>query len=295
MNIFDPASPQPGRYNNVPIDVYHSSTGSVSSTGLSRCLTKSPAHYLYERENRVPKDYFDIGSATHTAILEPHDLANVVAMVEVEKSNGELADDYRTKAAQDERDRLRAAFPHKYVLLPNQYEKVLSMRDGLMAAATAYGFDPNPFELIRAGEPEQTFVAPDEKSGLMKRARPDVLIPSVKMIVDLKTSHDAAPRGFAKKRRDLGYDLSAAFHLDTVCQVLDEDPSEWTYLWVVIESSAPYVIGVFEASPELLQLGRAKVRQGLDLVAQCQATGIYPPYSNRIEPLGIDSWERERI
>lgn len=280
---FDPSHPKPGVYSGVPIETYHSATG-VSSTGLHRCITKSPAHYHYERENPPKRDYFDVGNAVHAGCLEPEDYERRVHVV--------AASDWRSKSAKEERAAVRSADPTMYVIHEGQRAHVEGMVASLRHSATRFGFELDPHALLRVGDIEQTFVSLDAPTGLIRRARPDCIVPSQRMIVDLKTSHDASPRGFSRKRRDMGYHLSAAFHLDTACAALGEDPSDWVYLWVVVEKEPPYVVGMFSATPELLEVGRRKYRQALDLVASCERRGVWTPYSLAVEELEPDNWEK---
>lgn len=283
---FNVEAPEPGRYSGVDIDTYHSAAG-ISSTGLHTVLSKSPAHYRWKRDNPERHDYFDLGNAVHVACLEPDQYEERVAVVE--------AYDWRTKAAKEERNRIRELHPHRYVLHLGHVDQVEGMVASLRDSADAYGLEIDPWKLLKSGEVEQTFVAKDPETGLMRRARPDCVVLSQKILVDLKTSHDASPRGFSKKRRDMGYDLSAAFHLDTTCMALGESPSDWLYLWVVVEKDPPYAVGLFSASAELLRLGRQKARQALGIVETCQRTGLWIPYSTHIEQLSLARFERELL
>lgn len=284
--LYDPAAPKPGQYSGVDIDVYHGSAG-VSSTGLHACISRSPAHYRHDKDHPVHRDYFDIGNATHVAILEPEDLDRRIHVLPYAN--------FSTKAARIERDRAREVYPTKYLLTEPAYDDVIGMRNSVLSAQERYGMDIDPAALLHAGDFEQTFVSVDEATGTIRRARPDAIIREQKLIVDLKTSHDAHPRAFSKKRRDMGYDLSAAFHLDTACAAMDEDPAEWSYVWVVVEKSEPYVVGMFDAAPDLLAVGRAKYRRALELVETCTRTGIWPPYSTALETLTPATFERDAL
>ena len=199
---------------------------------------------------------------------------------------------YKKKAAQDEKKRIRAEQPYKYVLNESQDAEARAMIESVRTSAETFGFELDPYALLRTGDIECSFVSLDEQTGLTRKARPGCLIPAQRMIVDLKTAHDASPRGFGRKRRDMGYDLSAAFHLDTACAALGEDPMDWVYLWVVVEKEPPYAVGLFSASPDLLRHGRIRYRQALELVASCERRGVWTPYSLRVEELEPNHYEQ---
>ena len=54
---------------NMPNDAYHSYPEGISSTGLKAVL-RSPAHYKFQAA-RTPSRAMEIGTAIHTALLEP--------------------------------------------------------------------------------------------------------------------------------------------------------------------------------------------------------------------------------
>ena len=66
----------------------------------ARALLKSPERFRWEREHPVIKDVFDVGTAAHLAILEREQIGARVQWLPYE--------DFRTKAAQQERDAARA-------------------------------------------------------------------------------------------------------------------------------------------------------------------------------------------
>lgn len=275
-------NPEPGVYRAVSNAAYHSAQP-ISSTGLHKCLDKSPAHYKHLRDNPVHHDYFDLGNAVHAGLLEDEYEKRVHIVP---------APNWTTKAAREERDRVRQEDPEKHVLNETLAVHALGMIASVRTSAETFGFELDPYALLRAGDIECSFVSLDEPTGLTRKARPDCIVPAQRMIVDLKTSHDASPRGFSRKRRDMGYDLSAAFHLDTACAALKEDPSDWVYIWVVVEKEPPYAVGLFSASPDLLRHGRIRYRQALELVASCERRGVWTPYSLRVEELEPNQYEQ---
>ena len=64
----------PGIYE-MPADIYHADPcpePSLSSTGARTLANGTPATYWHERQNPKQKRVFDIGTAGHLMVLEPH-------------------------------------------------------------------------------------------------------------------------------------------------------------------------------------------------------------------------------
>lgn len=278
---WNPLNPLPGMYLDVDPDVYHASRG-ISSSGLQTCIERSPAHYRYERDNPQRKDYFDVGNVTHTGVMEPTRLNERLHVVD--------APNWTTKAAREERDRVRQREPHKYVLNQSQYAEAMQYIRSVREASARFGLDPNPMALFERAAIEVSFAAIDSATGMTVRARPDALLIQQRLIIDLKTDADASPEGFRRNAHKHGYGMRAHAYIETIAGALQEDPADWTFLWVVVEKSAPYAVAMYSSTPTLLQLGARDYRKALDLVASCERTGIWPSYSNTIEPLEPPDW-----
>lgn len=285
-SAYDPRDPQPGVYLGVPPDVYHASLG-VSSSGLQTCLKRSPAHYRWERENPPRHDYLDEGNVAHTAVLEPDQLRERLHVID--------AENWTTKAAREERDSIRKERPDKYVLHRKQAEEVFAWVRSARASARLWGLDPDPFALIQAGHHEVTFVARDPETGLLLRARPDAVLFEQRIVIDLKTCHDASPETFQRDALKLGYGMRAAAYLDTIARVLGEDPADWVFLWVCIEKAPPYPLAQYSATSDLLHHGAREYRKSLDLVASCEKTGVWPSYASSIQPLDLPEYLKREL
>ena len=73
VEVEAPAEVEPGVYDDVDAEVYHSDPvpgGSLSSTGARKLATECPAAFKYWLDNPEPsKKEFDFGTAAHKVVL----------------------------------------------------------------------------------------------------------------------------------------------------------------------------------------------------------------------------------
>lgn len=268
---------EPGVYD-IPFDAYHAHP-SLSSSGARRLLPPScPALFAYEREHgRPPKKEFDLGHAAHLLVL-----GQGARLEHIE------ADNYQTKAAQQQRDRAYAdgAIP----LLPGQYEQVKAMAAALRNHRAARAlFAPG------TGLPEQSLFWTDRATGAPLRARLDWLRnpgPGRLIIPDYKTCTSAATEKVGKSLADFGYHQQAAWYEDAVLALGLAD--EAAFVLVCQEKTPPYLVNVVQPTPRATQLGRDLNRMAVQIYRQCTETGHWPGYSDDVELVPLPQWAENR-
>jgi hypothetical protein len=107
------------------------------------------------------------------------------------------------------------------------------------------------------------------------------------IIVDLKTTKDASPDGFARSIVNFGYHIQAAFYCEAI-QLHTDKPA--AFFFVAVESQPPHNVMVYELDPFALQAGAAGMRRAKKLYAECLRTGIWPGYGDGIHTLALPSW-----
>ncbi|MEV0660164.1 PD-(D/E)XK nuclease-like domain-containing protein [Actinomadura luteofluorescens] len=276
---------RPGVYDDVPAEVYHADPvpgGSLSSSEARRLLPPScPALFRHYKDNpqaRTTTKALDFGSAAHAVVLEG-DESPIVAV---------NAENYRTKAAQQQRDAARAA--GKYPLLPDELETVREMAAALKA-------HPLAAKLLEHGRAERSLFWADPETGVRRRARLDwhrerrggrVIVP------DYKTAVSAEPRAFGRAVREHGYHVQAPWYLDGL-QALDLAGPDAAFVFIVQEKTAPYVVTVAELDADALALGQALVRRSIEIYQQCTETGIWPGYSGDIVHVSLPPWAADDL
>jgi hypothetical protein len=262
----------PGIYDEIPEDIYHRDTALAPELGRSlsasgaKVLLRNPARFAYEREHPAPpRDVFDLGSAAHSVILG--DGPEIVA---VEHTT------WQTKAAKDEREQCRTT--GRIPLLRKDFDAVGRMADAVKS-------HPLAGAILTDGKPEQSVYWIDEPTGVTCRARVDWL--RAGHIVDLKTAADGSPDGFGKAAGNFAYHLSAAHYRAGIHAVT----GEWLpFVLVVVEKDAPHFVSVHQFDDEFLDIGAARMRQAIELFAECESSGVWPAYGDDINTLTPPRW-----
>jgi hypothetical protein len=253
--------------DGMPAEQYHA-TDALSATGMKLLATKTPAHFRWAMDHDEHKDEFDLGTATHSLILE-NDTSNVRVLD---------FPDWRTKAAQEAK--AEAYAEGGIPLLRKDWLTVCAMRDSVAAHPLA--------RIALEGIPERS-VFWDHESGVHLRARFDKHSPDSPIgpvIVDLKSLACADPNEFGRVAANFGYHQSDANYRDAAKAATGEDHS---FLFVLIEKAAPYLVSVVELHPDAVKLGRRLNEKAIRLYAECTATGNWPGYP-ACDPIELPTW-----
>jgi hypothetical protein len=239
---------------------------SLSSSIAKILLTQSPLHAWLAHPRLNPKyrpredSRFDLGSAAHALLLEGDDRMVVVD-----------AHDWRTKAAQEQRDAARLAGKHP--ILRHQFYDVTAM----VAEARKFIESTELAGIFQRGKPELTATWTDGE--IHCRARFDWLTDDRRVVLDYKSTESAEPNQFIRQIARMGYDVQASFYtiaVEETCQVTPE------FVFLAQEIEAPYACSLVGLSNAYKEIGRAKVGGAMDRWARCMSSGKWPAYSNQI-------------
>src|SRR5690606_1177382 len=107
-----------------------------------------------------------------------------------------------------------------------------------------------------------------ELNGVKVKVRPDKL--KKRACIDLKTTDDASPAGFARSCHEFGYHISAALYLD-VLETFGGKPRK--FMFIAQEKKWPYVAQVYVASDALLAQGRYEYTIALERYKEALENG----------------------
>lgn len=255
--------------DNLPAADYHRRP-ELSASGMKILATKTPAHFRWAMDHgEEHKDAFDLGTATHSLILE--DDTTAVEVLDF--------DDWRTKAAKEARD--AAYLDGRVPILRKDWAGVVAMRDSIAA-------HPLARLALTGGHAERTIIFQHE-TGVGVRARLDKHIPDSPIgpvIVDLKTTVCADPREFGKTAANYGYHQQDANYRAAAKAATGLDHS---MLFVNIEKTQPHLVSVVELSPDFVDLGRRLNDKAARLYADCTATNTWPGYPAS-DPIEAPTW-----
>lgn len=260
---------------------YHADTSRISKSGLDE-ISQSPRHYWAKyldpnREKETPTAALLFGSALHTAILEPIEFARkYVVAPEINR---------RTNAGKAEWDALLSdCYRNNQTLIDAEDRReIVRLKEAVYA-------HPSAALLLKHGRPEQTFAFREPITGAPCKMRPDWLDDTHGFIVDIKTTDDASPTGFAKSVWTYRYDVQAAFYLDGLAQL--EGAMRPGFIFIAVEKKRPYNVGVYVATEEVINMGRKRYLPDLEKYVECRQYNTWPGYSNEVQALQLPAWAK---
>jgi hypothetical protein len=268
---------EPGLYDGLTDEVYHGDPvpeGSLSSSGARRLLPPScPALFKHERDHgSKAKRTFDVGHAAHKLVLG---VGPDLVVVD--------APDWRTKAAQQQRDEAYAsgAVP----VLAREFAEVRAMAEALKRHDLARALlDPT------RGSGEQSAFWVDDETDVWRRARFDWLPDATGHLIvpDYKTAACSSPAAFRRAAASFGYHQQASWYLDAVRALgLAETAS---FIFIVQEKSAPYLVSIIELDSQAMKLGAEENRRAIDIFARCMRSDTWPGYHEGVALIGLPPW-----
>jgi exodeoxyribonuclease VIII len=252
-----------GKYFNLDAAMYHADTAIGSST-IKTLATKTPAHVFIERKESTT---FDFGTAVHMAMLEPEKISNIIRG----------PDDRRGKKWTDIVDNL---LPYEVVLTGNDYDAVMNCVDVLMN-------DKDVYHLFKNGGEREVSVFKTIMDVRCK-IRPDFYSTEHNLIVDLKTCASASPKAFMNSVLAYGYHIQAAYYQLVWNQYHDIDMQSLNFIFVAVEKTPPYAVGVYELDKNAMNEGMAIVDKYLSYPIKENRTNNR--YTDGIQLLSLPSY-----
>lgn len=243
---------------------YHADPA-VSASHL-HAVALSPQHYWAKflnpaRPTLEPTAAMRFGSLTHCAVVEPDELLNRYG----------VTPDRRTKAGKEEAAAMEAD--------GREPVSLSDMETALLMAGSVRNH-PAAAELLSSGKAEQSFWWDDTRTGLRCKCRPDWATDDT--IVDLKTTTDASPNGFARSVAQYRYHVQQAHYLAGTFAT--------RFVFIAVEKAYPFAVGVYELDGAAVAAGEQLRQQNLRTIADCRAVQEWPGYTIGIRGLSLPSW-----
>lgn len=172
---------------------------SIDQSQLKQFL-KNPADWAYHRLNddHKPTDAMKFGTAFHAYLLGTSDVASL--------PEGES---FRSKDNQKWRDEQLEA--GNIIVSYNDMQLLKRMKEGIEQTSLMPEY-PDYMEIIEQGTKEQCIEWKDRQTGLMLKAKPDLIPVGTDYLVDLKTAQKADAESFAKEVINYGYHIQTVFY-----------------------------------------------------------------------------------
>lgn len=176
--------------------------------------------------------------------------------------------------------------PDRIVLSEETWDKLMAMREAVYA-------HPMARKLLEApGVSERSYYWVDERTGILCRCRPDRELTDMRIFLDVKTTDDASPEGFARSITKWRYDVQDPFYRDGYRAVTGHDLKGFVFL--AVEKKPPYAVGLYTLAADDVALGRAQYRADLDTYAKCQQSDEWPGYGDKIQTITLPAWHANK-
>lgn len=224
-------------------------------------IHQSLGTYEWARNSpHTSSDSVDLGTHVHCALLEPDEFKKqYLKMPEFNLRTNDGREEARYHQSMAESQ-------GKIILSPDDYAKVIAMRDSVLCHPTARDL------LTLSGESEVSIFG--EINGMRVKCRPD-RIPEMHhfgpIVADLKKTVDIDK--FLYSVRDYRYHVQAAFYSDIYKQLTGEAPR---FVFVVVgetRSIGRHPVKVLELPPDVVDIGRSEYLADLEMAREYEEYG----------------------
>ena len=244
------------------------------SASALKTLMRSPMNYRWKQDhpNHESTPAQILGTAAHTAILEPHRLKTDYVLWNEGTRRGKAWDEFKAMNA------------GRSILTSDEYESVKGMHRSMRGFAPAMRY-------LEQGRAEATMQW--KMGGRLFKGRADWLttIDGRPVIGDLKTTRDGRPFNFGADAFRLGYHIQFALYCDGFHVLAGELPR---FVVLVVENQPPFEPAVFEVPDEVIELGREEYTRLVKLLNECEAANHWPPACEAEQRLNLPKYAYEQ-
>jgi hypothetical protein len=255
---------------------YRSKRRFISPSDIKGVRTLKEFEYKRNKPHEH-KDYFDIGTAFHTLMLEPQKFADEVTYIPEkvfptqDNINQDGSISMRGAGNKKASEEFQAAHGNKIVLREKYWKMIRKMTDSALEQKTVtnlldyetsiieqpffvkYVFDPYTKKLkdIEQVDPNTEKV---RKNEILVKTRPDLMNPPKQYGLDVKSCMSVDPEKFARDAATLEYNIQAVMGLDIVTAITGQEiPS---FFFIACEKQPPYDAVVFDVLESDLDIAR---------------------------------------
>ncbi len=271
-------TPKPGVYHNVPFDEYLA-WDAMNKSGVGP-ITKSPAHYQEFLANPPSSEAMSLGSLTDTLVFEEGALFDRFQI----RPDTYEADDGTTKPWRANANKCKETLAKlqasgKLVVSEGDYKAAVKLKEAVYAHRAAA-------EILGQGKPQVSILWVDRDTGVPCKARLDWVEPHVS-IDDLKTTRTAGPDEFPRECAKYLYHVQGAVYTDGWETLTGE---RLPFIIIAVEKGDKPKVAVYKMDKISLEAGRGVYKRALYAYKACKASGVWPGYSEFVEPITMPTW-----
>lgn len=264
-------------------DDYHASTEPIlSQSTATTIVTKSPqhawlAHPAFGAKGKTATKTMDVGSAAHALVLGKGAPLHIVN-----------ADNWRTKAAKEERDLARAK--GEIPVLAEQHNQVVMMAGAILAQLDERGISLHgDSEAAIEWEEQSVLNGPVRCRGML-----DHLIEHEGVIYDLKITGDASSAAIEKSAMRFGYDIQRAAYVSALEKLRPELAGRVDFVFLFAENEEPYLLNPVRGDGVFRELGERRWMRAVNIWAACLAANQWPGFGTGINAITAPMWALSR-
>jgi exodeoxyribonuclease VIII len=224
-------------------------------------------------------DAMIIGSLLHCLVLQPELFESTYAVAP--------ACDMRTKVGKEEYQSFIDSVEHRgiQVIKQEDYDKALVMRDNVLNVIG--DFLEMPDVII-----ENAAFWVDGETGVACKCKPDIYVPSIGLVIDLKTTGGyATSDDFVKSVKSYRYHVQQAFYT----QGLNANDLEVNhFIFAPVSKSAGNACRAFSLDQRVVSIGHKLLKEDLDLWADCEQSNNWSRKPSQIEKINFKPWEYQQ-
>ena len=287
----------PGYHPNLPAADYHRFRA-ASASALKTIHAGTPAHLKREwDEPQEPSFALQWGTLVHSLVLEPDATLPSVAVI---PDTYVIPADVKPKKGDPQPGETvpwngRARYCRDWLALQQAAWRIVLTKDQLVElgkVAGAVARHPEAKPMLREAQIREATIVWEDARQVPCKVRLDAIgyYGLQPFIVDLKTTTDASPAGFARKAWDLGYHLQAAWYVDALAE--SRGCGTPAFYFIAVEKDSG-LVSVHQATDAFLDAGREAYRKALDQFADAWHSGVWPGYPEEIHALDVPAWARK--
>ena len=131
----------------------------------------------------------------------------------------------------------------------------------------------------------------DDLGTIKGKCRPDWISDDGSIVVDVKTTTDASPKGFQKSIANWGYHLQLGWYLRGLRKL--GVPAE-QFIFIAIEKTAPFCVGVYRADQEMINFAMKELDQLMPEIQTAMVSNEFPDYTPEITSIGLPPWMTDK-
>lgn len=234
---------------------------------------RSPARFLGALDGSIPPPEptpaLIFGKAFHCYVLQPDEFPKQYAVVPATL-------DRRTKAGKEQWQEIIES--GKTPLTEKDFEKIREMNAAIekhdFAKMLCFG---------KSGKSEVAIFKSERGKYPPMKGKVDRLVTVSEkeyILVDLKTCDDSRPETFAKSCVNYRYDVQAAYYMDLLGTAIFDEKEiipQVNFLFVCVETSAPYDVRVYSLNDEFLIAAQTILRRDFNAFFEAREQGFEMP------------------